>query len=322
MDCENFEYIDNLFRAFIIFAGFFGMTIAKIINWIYSFIEQRVDTSIEPVNTDGTILFHKPSADLFRPWVVFYQTVFSSIGIRLILLTMSLTTNNHCEVTKSPNESARLFFEVFVGFLAYFIYFIIVLDNVYCHIESHSRTKNTTSCKSVITTLMEKYPTLVFTITYYIFLPDGSLYDQKVKKERFIYQRCEDATDLTQLKRPEEQINTDNPVLLTILFSIICGDTETRSKYLADLESFIGPLTMPHPLCPREFCIQIDPYGHGTEMLVSWDTKRNLPWWMSKKWFWVCTFLLLGVPYKILFDFTVKRKTIKVKKVIYCNAEN
>lgn len=166
--------------------------------------------------------------------------------------------------------------------------------------------------------LMKKDHTLVFTSTDYEFLPDNTLYDKKVTKKCFTYQRCEDVTDPKQLKRLEEQINTDNPVLLTVRFSTVCGDTETWLKYLGELESFIGPPRQMHPLCPRDIRVNIYPYEQDTRMLLWWDTERDTPWWMSEKWIWVFTVLVLGVPYKFFFDFTTQRAIIDIKKVIYC----
>lgn len=73
------------------------MFIANIINWIYSLIKPTGD--IEPVNTDGAVFLNNPGReDLVEPRKVFYHVVFSSFGIRLILLIMSWTTNNHCKV--------------------------------------------------------------------------------------------------------------------------------------------------------------------------------------------------------------------------------
>lgn len=73
-----------------------------------------------------------------------------------------------------------------------------------------------------------------------------------------------------------------------------------------------------HPLCPRVIRVKIDPYDHDTEMLLWWDTERDVPWWMSEKWFWVFTVLFLGAPYKFFFDVKTQRVTIDIKKVIYC----
>lgn len=322
MDCETFEYVDSTVTILNIIGGFCGMYIANIINWIYSFIKPE-DTSIEPVNSDGAILLNQPRrGDLVDPWKVFYQVVFSSFGIRLILFIMSWTTNNHCKETERLNELNMSFLLVaifiFVGGYAYFNYFFIQLTSICYHIESDSWKKTTTNCKSVIAMLMMENPALVFTCTDYEFLAANTLYDKKVTKERFIYQRCEDITDPKQLKRLEEQLNTDNPVLLNVKFSIFCGDTETRLKYLDKLESFVGPPRQMHPMCPRVIRVKIDPYDHDTEMLLWWDTERDAPWWMSEKWFWVFTVLFLGAPYKFFFDIKTQRVTVDIKKVIYC----
>lgn len=319
MDCETFQYVNSIVGFLYISGGFFGILISNIINWIYSFIDPE-DTSIEPVKSDGTILFEQPRrGELFDPGKVFYQVVFSSFGIRLILFIMSWTTYNHCNKTERINEVIFfLLMTIFIGGTANFYYFVKQLNSVCYHIESDSWKKTTKNCKSVITTLMMENPYLVFTSTDYEFLPDNTLYDKKVTEERFIYRRCEDVTDPSQLERLEKQLNTDNPVLLTIRFSIFCGDTETKLKYLGKLESFVGPPRQMHPLCPRVIRVKIDPYDHDTEMLLWWDTERDVPWWMSEKWFWVFTVLFLGAPYKFFFDVKTQRVTIDIKKVIYC----
>lgn len=104
MDCETFQYVNSIVGFLYISGGCFGMLISSILNWIYSFIDPE-DTSIEPVNSDGTILFEQPRrGELFDPGKVFYQVVFSSFGIRLILFIMSWTTYNHCNKTERINE--------------------------------------------------------------------------------------------------------------------------------------------------------------------------------------------------------------------------
>lgn len=158
------------------------MYIANIINWIYSFIKPE-DTSIEPVNSDGAILLNQPRRDFVDPWKVFYQVVFSSFGIRLILFIMSWTTNNHCKETERLNElnMSFLLVAIFVGGYAYFNYFFIQLTSICYHIESDSWKKTTMNSKSVITMLMMENPALVFTCTDYEFLPDtGTFYLPKM----------------------------------------------------------------------------------------------------------------------------------------------
>lgn len=165
------------------------MYISSIINWIYSFIDPE-DTSIEPVNSDGTILFEQPRrGELFDPSKVFYQVVFSSFGIRLILFIMSWTTYNHCNKTERINEVIFfLLMTIFIGGYAYFNYFVKQLNSVCYHIESDSWKKATPNCKSVITTLMMENPYLVFTSTDYEFLPDNtSLYTIRKLRRSVLY---------------------------------------------------------------------------------------------------------------------------------------
>lgn len=202
------------------------------------------------------------------------------------------------------------------------------LAQVNNHIRCLSLLKGTElNCKSAIQLLLKGDPTLIF--NHGVVLLNHIV---KHENKSFTFQRCEDVTEPAQLKRLEERLNPNNPVLLKLRFSIICGDTETRTKYLTEWRSFmfsgsdINLAFAIHSSLQRE--VKIDCFNQNREMILWWDTEgdvdteRDVPWWMSEKWFWVFTVLFLGVPYKFFFDFKAKKVTIDIKKVIYCDAQN
>lgn len=327
MDCETFNYIKDTSEEF----GFLSCVLIGMLTFIIFGIclqrEQIQDAANEVIgnsviDNDGKILFIKTeSKNPIDPGKVFYTIVSLNIGLRVILAVMAYTTNSHCKVRGGFTDVML----AFAGLIAYFMYYNMHLAQVKNHIRCLSILKlkgaADLNCTSAIQLLLKEDPTLFFN--------NGVvLVNHTVKHENksFTFQRCEDVTDLAQLKRIEEQLNSNNPVLLKLRFSIICGDTETRMKYLNEWKSFMfsgSDIDLSFAIrssLQRE--VKIDCFNHNVEMILWWDTERDIPWWMSEKWFCVFTILLLGAPYKFFFAFTTQRVTIDIKKVIYCDAQN
>lgn len=215
------------------------------------------------VDSDGKILFDKTeNKNPIHPGKVFYTMVFLNIGLRVILAIMASTTNS-----KVGGGSTDVMF-AFAGLVAYFMYYNMHLAHVNNHIRCLSLLKGTTdlNCKSAIQLLLKGDPTLFF--NHGVVLVNHTV---KHENKSFTFQICKDVTDLAQLRRLEEQLNSNNPALLKLRFSIKRGDTETRMKYLNEWKTFMFSgsdidLTFAiHSSLQRE--VKIDYFNHNTEMI-------------------------------------------------------